>query len=77
MDTLPLAYDWVFLVDADEALTPELADEIRQAIQDPAYRRLLHGAADVLSWDGRCATATPAFTSSRCFAAGRDISSAG
>ena len=28
MDTLPLAYDWVFLVDADEALTPELAEEI-------------------------------------------------
>ncbi len=36
MDTLPLAHDWIFLVDADEALTPELADEIRQAIQDPA-----------------------------------------
>ncbi len=36
MDTLPLAYDWIFLVDADEALTPELADEIKQAIQDPA-----------------------------------------
>jgi glycosyltransferase involved in cell wall biosynthesis len=35
MDTLPLAYDWVLLVDADEALTPELAAEIRQAIQNP------------------------------------------
>ncbi|MGH9504290.1 MAG: glycosyltransferase family 2 protein [Terriglobales bacterium] len=35
MDTLPLAHDWVFLIDADEALTPELADEMRQAIQDP------------------------------------------
>src|ERR1700704_5725695 len=35
MDTLPLAYDWIFLVDADEALTPELADEIRRAIKDP------------------------------------------
>ena len=35
MDTLPLAYDWVFLVDADEALTPELAEEIKQAIQNP------------------------------------------
>jgi len=35
MDTLPLAHDWVFLVDADEALTPELVNEIRQAIQDP------------------------------------------
>src|SRR5580704_4860147 len=37
MDTLPLAYDWVFLVDADEALTPELAEEIGQAIQNPRF----------------------------------------
>ena len=37
MDTLPLAYDWVFLVDADEALTPELAEEMRHAIQDPDF----------------------------------------
>jgi glycosyltransferase involved in cell wall biosynthesis len=33
MDTLPLAYDWVLLVDADEALTPLLEAEIRRAIQ--------------------------------------------
>lgn len=39
MDTLPLAFDWVLLLDADEALTPELAGEIRQAMEDPA----LHG----------------------------------
>ncbi len=37
MDSLPLAYDWVFIVDADEALTPELTDEIRTAIQNPQY----------------------------------------
>jgi glycosyltransferase involved in cell wall biosynthesis len=37
LDTLPLAYDWVLLLDADEALTPELADEIRKAILDPRY----------------------------------------
>lgn len=36
MESLPLAYDWIFLVDADEALTPELADEIQHATQDPA-----------------------------------------
>jgi len=35
MDTLPLAYDWVFLVDADEALTPELSNEIGRAVQNP------------------------------------------
>jgi glycosyltransferase involved in cell wall biosynthesis len=32
MDTLPLAFDWIFLLDADEVLTPELAEEINQAI---------------------------------------------
>jgi glycosyltransferase involved in cell wall biosynthesis len=37
MDTLPLAYDWIFLVDADEALTPELAEEIGEAIQNPRF----------------------------------------
>jgi glycosyltransferase involved in cell wall biosynthesis len=35
MENLPLAYDWIFLIDADEALTSELAEEIRQAIQNP------------------------------------------
>jgi glycosyltransferase involved in cell wall biosynthesis len=37
MESLPLAYDWIFLVDADEALTPELANEIREAVQSPEY----------------------------------------
>ena len=35
MDTLPLAFDWVLLLDADEVLTPELYDEVQKAIQDP------------------------------------------
>jgi len=35
METLPLAYDWILLLDADEVLTPDLAGEIRKAIQDP------------------------------------------
>src|SRR5258708_20632475 len=35
MDTMPLAYDWILLLDADEVLTSELADEIEKAIQDP------------------------------------------
>jgi glycosyltransferase involved in cell wall biosynthesis len=59
LDTLPLANDWVLLLDADEALTPELASEIREAIQesdvDGYYislqmhflgRRLRHAGAD-------------------------------
>src|ERR1700687_1886074 len=35
METLPLAYDWILLLDADEVLTPQLAEEIRQAIRNP------------------------------------------
>jgi glycosyltransferase involved in cell wall biosynthesis len=35
METLPLAFDWILLVDADEAMTPELEDEIRVCIADP------------------------------------------
>jgi glycosyltransferase involved in cell wall biosynthesis len=34
MDRLPLANDWILLLDADEVLAPELAKEIRSAIQD-------------------------------------------
>jgi glycosyltransferase involved in cell wall biosynthesis len=34
MDNLPLAFDWIFLLDADEVLTPELAEEIGRAIRD-------------------------------------------
>jgi glycosyltransferase involved in cell wall biosynthesis len=36
MDRLPFAFDWILLVDADEVLTPELADEILLAVQNPA-----------------------------------------
>lgn len=35
MESLPLAHDWIFLVDADEALTPELAREIMDATRNP------------------------------------------
>jgi len=56
MDTLPLRCDWVLLLDADEVLTPELIEEMREAIEggqhDGYYvplemyflgRRLRHG----------------------------------
>jgi glycosyltransferase involved in cell wall biosynthesis len=36
MDSLPLSYDWILLIDADEALSPELVTEIKEAIQNPA-----------------------------------------
>ena len=35
METLPLAYDWILLLDADEVLTPELVEEIRRTLQNP------------------------------------------
>ncbi len=34
LDSLSFSYDWVLLLDADEALTPALADEIRKSISD-------------------------------------------
>lgn len=34
LDTLPLSHEWVLLLDADEAITPELAAEMRAAMQD-------------------------------------------
>jgi glycosyltransferase involved in cell wall biosynthesis len=37
MTNQPLAYDWILLLDADEVLTPELSEEIRSAIQNPAF----------------------------------------
>jgi len=37
MNNLPLEYDWILLVDADEALTPKLGDEICRAIENPAF----------------------------------------
>ena len=37
MNTLPLSNDWVLLLDADEILTPELIEEIRQAIKESSF----------------------------------------
>jgi glycosyltransferase involved in cell wall biosynthesis len=35
LDMLPLQYEWVLLLDADELLTPALIDEIKTAIRNP------------------------------------------
>ena len=35
IDSLDFTYDWILLIDADEALTPELVVEIQKAIQNP------------------------------------------
>ncbi|HEY4053584.1 MAG TPA: glycosyltransferase family 2 protein [Terriglobales bacterium] len=37
LDSLPLAFEWVFLLDADEIVTPELASEICEAINDSRF----------------------------------------
>jgi glycosyltransferase involved in cell wall biosynthesis len=34
LDNLPLAYDWVLLIDADEVLSTKLADEIAKSVVD-------------------------------------------
>jgi glycosyltransferase involved in cell wall biosynthesis len=36
MDTLSLGHDWILLLDADEVVTPELMEEIRSVIRNPA-----------------------------------------
>src|SRR5260370_19631040 len=34
METLALTFEWILLLEADEALTPALAEEIRKAVED-------------------------------------------
>jgi glycosyltransferase involved in cell wall biosynthesis len=38
LDTLPLTCKWILLLDADEALTPELVDDIKTAICNPSVQ---------------------------------------
>lgn len=35
LENLPLAYEWVLLLDADEVLPPETADEVRSIVASP------------------------------------------
>jgi glycosyltransferase involved in cell wall biosynthesis len=37
LENLPFRNEWVLIVDCDERITPELWDEIAQAIQNPEY----------------------------------------
>jgi len=37
LDSLAFENEWVLLLDADEILTPELADEVQHAIRDPRF----------------------------------------
>ena len=47
---LPLAYDWILLLDADEVLTPELADENPKRNSGSALEWLLHRACKCIFW---------------------------
>ncbi len=38
LDTLPCGNDWILLLDADEILTPEIADEIGRAVRDSRFQ---------------------------------------
>ena len=38
LDSLPFENEWVLLLDADEVLTPELADEVEHAIRNPRFQ---------------------------------------
>lgn len=38
LDTLPFENDWILLLDADEILTPEIADEIEVAVRDSRFQ---------------------------------------
>ena len=40
LNSLTFACDWILLLDADEVLTPEVAEEIRSAILNPASQNL-------------------------------------
>src|SRR5690349_9519708 len=37
LEHLPFAHDWVFVVDADEVLPPEIAAEVRAIVDDPKH----------------------------------------
>lgn len=37
LDSLPISFEWVLLLDADEILTPELAAEVERAISDSRF----------------------------------------
>ena len=49
MDTLPLAYDWILLLDADEVLTPELIGRNSACAAKPPGERIFHSPANVFS----------------------------
>ena len=51
LDSLPFENDWVLLLDADEVLTPDLADEIGEAIRDPQSQWVLGFPSDQFSWE--------------------------
>ena len=76
LDKLPLAFNWVLLLDADEIVTPALVDEIRQAINDSTFKGY-YLTLKCIFLDASCDIAEQTSISSRCFAEDKDGSSAG
>jgi glycosyltransferase involved in cell wall biosynthesis len=75
MDSLPIAHEWVLLLDADEVLPAELAEEIRFAIQNPAidgYSVLLQPGF----WAALYATEMSACGNWHCSAGARGVTNA-
>jgi len=69
LDNLPLKYEWVLLLDADESVTPELMAEIRQAFEGP--RRHATTWDSICSfWVASCGTAAPRLQAFRFSGAG-------
>ena len=40
LDNIPWTGDWIFILDADERITPALADELRGIADNPKVRRV-------------------------------------
>ena len=59
LDNIELGHDWVFFVDADERVTPELADEIRATIMRPDALDGYHVAREYWFWNRRMRSMYP------------------
>ena len=76
LDTLQLACEWVLLVDADEALTPELIDEIENPKSTIRALTAITLSFRCIFSDGDCGTVARASTSLHSFVGTRAITSA-
>lgn len=74
MDSLPLSHDWVLLLDADEAVTPELGRKSGGRFRIRTSTAITW-VCKCSSWGGAFGIAARVSASFLCFAAARDTSS--